>query len=92
MNLDDFAHKMGIQITHMGCGDNVYCDICGKNWTRSDVSGGFYFSSYAYCPDCAERGLRTIKGNNEQHLIHGFCPNNISFADWIRDVVREGKI
>lgn len=64
MNLDEFAHKMGIPIYHMDAGENVICDICNKNWTRSDVSGGFVFSGSGYCPDCAEDGLKRIKGYN----------------------------
>ena len=93
MNLDDFAHKMGIPIYHMDVGDNVICDVCGKNWTRSDESGGFLFGSYGYCPDCEKGGaLDRIKGYNEEHLIKGFCPPDMSHADWIRNVVRKGLL
>ena len=92
MNLDEFAHAVGIPIYHMDAGDNVICDICNKNWTRSDVSGGFIFSSTGYCPDCAEDGLKRIKKYNEEKYIKGFCPPDMSHADWIRNVVRKGLL
>lgn len=73
-------------------GDAVICDICNKDWTNSDVSGGFLFGSYGYCPDCAEEGLKRIKGYNEEKFIEGFCPADMSHADWIRDIVRKGLL
>lgn len=65
-------------------GDIVVCDICDKDYTNSDASGGFIFGSYGYCPSCAEKGLNTIKRYNEEHYIRAFCPMDTSFADFVR--------
>jgi hypothetical protein len=65
-------------------GATVVCDICSQDWTNRPESGGFLFGSYSYCPKCAERGLAEIKRCNEEHFIHGFCPEGESFADWVR--------
>lgn len=92
MNLDEFANKMGIPIYHMEVGDEVICDSCGKRWTDSDVSGGFLFGSHGYCPDCEEEALARIKKYHEEHYIKGFCPKDMSHADWIRNVVRKGLL
>lgn len=92
MSLEEFAKANGIPIFHMNPTNEVICDVCGKRWTDSDVSGGFLFGSYGYCPDCAEEGLKNIEKYNEQHLIKGFCPPEMSHANWIRDIVRKGLL
>ena len=79
-------------IIHIEPGRDVICDVCGKDWTDSDVTGGFLFGSYGYCPECAEEGLKNIKKYNEEKYIKGFCPPEMSHADWIRDIVRTGKL
>lgn len=66
-------------------GDTVVCDVCSKDWTESDVSGGFIFGSYAYCPDCADRLIDHIRDCGEDHLIRAFCPEGKSFADFVRE-------
>jgi hypothetical protein len=65
-------------------GRTVICDVCGKDWTDRTESGGFLFSSYAYCPDCAERGLASIKEYNEERYIRAFCPEGEAYADFAR--------
>lgn len=65
-------------------GDEVACDFCGKDWTDSNVSGGFLFDSKAVCPECAPRSLESIKGYHEERFIRGYCPPDLSFADWVR--------
>lgn len=64
-------------------GENVVCDICGEDWTERTESGGFLFGSKAYCPDCAEDGLRRIRGYHEEHMIRAYCPSDKSFKDWV---------
>lgn len=69
--------------------NGVLCDLCGKDWTDSDVSGGFLMgSARAVCPDCAPRiEADAIKFEETEHITNR-CPPNMSHADWIRDVVR----
>ena len=50
---------------------------------RSPEPGGFLFGSYAYCPDCAVQGPRTIKAYKEEYRIVGMCGEE-SFADFVR--------
>lgn len=78
MDLKDF------EVFTLDPGENVFCDWCSKDWTNSDVSGGFLFQSKATCPDCAPPMMKKIRSYNEKHFIRGYCPKNMSFADWIR--------
>jgi hypothetical protein len=64
-------------------GLDVVCDACEKDWTSSEVSGGFLFGAYAYCPDCAEKGLKQVKEYGEEKYLKGFCPKDMSFADFV---------
>lgn len=64
-------------------GDVVICDICNTDYTGTTVSGGFIFGSYAYCPLCEEKGLESIKKHRETHMIRAYCPDNMSFANFI---------
>jgi hypothetical protein len=64
--------------------DEVYCDVCGTDWTLRPEAGGFLFMTTAYCPDCEIEGLVSIRKFKEQRFITGYCPTDISFADWIR--------
>lgn len=70
----------------MEVGDSVKCDCCDKEFTDSDVSGGFLFSGYAYCPECAVSHLPRIRGYNEECFITEHCPQDLSFADWVRKI------
>lgn len=65
-------------------GRDVVCDVCSEDWTDELESGGFLFGSYGYCPDCAPRGLETIKKYNEERYIRARCEEGESFADFIR--------
>jgi hypothetical protein len=64
-------------------GLDVVCDICDGDWTGSPQSGGLLFGSYAICPDCQDEQLRKIKGFGEEEHIRGFCPPQLSFADFV---------
>jgi hypothetical protein len=64
-------------------GREVICDICDKDWTDRPESGGFLFTSKAYCPDCAVEGLRGIKKYKEERYIVAMCGDE-SFADFVR--------
>ena len=77
--------------TYILPGREVICDMCGKDWTDSDVSGGFLLLSNGVCPDCSERVMSSVKLYNEEWSIKATCPPEMSHADWIRDIVRTGK-
>jgi hypothetical protein len=64
-------------------GRAVVCDVCSKDWTDRPEPGGFLFGSYAYCPECAVQGLRTIKAYKEEYRIVAMCGEE-SFADFVR--------
>ena len=70
-------------ITEIDIGNSVVCDVCNGDFTDSDESGGFLFGSNAYCPKCAEKNLPIIKGYGEERYIKAFCPENISFKDFV---------
>lgn len=72
-------------ISEIPLGDTVVCDICNADFTDSDESGGFIFSGYAYCPNCAKEGWEKIKEKGEEKYIQAICPESKSFADFCRD-------
>jgi len=61
----------------------VICDLCDKDYTGSEVSGGFLFCSSAVCPDCEESFLKSVTKNSELSYIKGFCPKTLSFSNWV---------
>lgn len=77
--------------TYIIPGNEVICDMCGADWTDRPESGSFLFGSYGVCPDCSERVMNNIKRYNEEDHIRATCPEGMSHADWIRDIVRTGK-
>ena len=78
-------------IINVNPGRYVICDICNKDWTESDVSGGFLFGSKGVCPDCAPEMEKSIAKYNEQEYIVARCPEGMSHANWIRGIVRRGQ-
>lgn len=69
-------------------GRGVFCDFCDTDLTDDPRSGGCMFSTYAVGPCCAPEHLKSIAGYQELHLIRAWCPDGMSFADWVRDVIR----
>lgn len=67
-------------------GNDVICDFCGDDLTDSTEQGGFLFQSKAVCPHCADKTMENVKKYNEKHFIRGSCPDDMSFADWIRSI------
>jgi len=67
----------------------VVCDFCAADFTNSDRTGGFLFQSKAVCPDCAARTLPEIKSYGEEHFIRARCPEGKSFAQWVREDLRD---
>lgn len=75
--------------TNVDLGNLVVCDFCTTDYTDRDDEGGFMFSDKAVCPACAPRVEREAKEYREDHLIRVRCPTGKSFADWVRDDVRQ---
>ena len=72
-------------------GDIVICDTCGKDYTNSDEKGGIEFGSKAVCPKCTPGFLKSAKKFNEENHIKRRCPDDKSFAEWVRDDLRDGE-
>jgi hypothetical protein len=64
-------------------GNEVICDQCNKDYTNSDMQGGFIFGSHAYCPECAKESLPRIKSYGEENYIKAYCPEGMSFKDFV---------
>jgi len=64
-------------------GKSVICDRCGGDFTNSKKEGGFIFGSKAYCPKCAKERLPAIKSYNEENHIKAYCPEGMSFKDFV---------
>lgn len=64
----------------------VLCDICNADWTDSPETGGFLLLSKGVCPVCEPRMKALVAKHNEEWSIKGECPEDISFADWIRSI------
>ena len=69
-------------------GDHVLCDLCGKDWTDSETSGGFLFAGRGVCPDCAPDLEDKATEEGEDHFIQSRCPPQMSHAEWMRSVIR----
>lgn len=69
-------------------GNTVLCDICNTDYTDSKETGGILFGSYAVCPKCAPKMELDAKKYNEEKYIASRCPENKSFADWVREDLR----
>ena len=68
----------------LNMGNRVFCDAaCGKEYTHSKKEGGFIFGSKAYCPKCAKEALPRIRGYNEEWNIKAYCPEGMSFKDFV---------
>lgn len=72
-------------------GREVICDMCSKDWTDDPTPGGFLLLSNGVCPDCEDRVMKSVKKYNEEWSIKAYCPSDMAYADWIRDIVRTGK-
>lgn len=67
-------------------GRTVLCDACDTDLTDDPRGGGFLFDSAGYGPCCAEQRLASIRGYGEEDHIRAWCPDGVSFADWIRSL------
>lgn len=91
--IDEMKHVVtkvdGITHIKIEPGNLVFCDDCGKDFTDSTESGGLMFGSKAVCPRCAPKWDANAVKFGEQSHIHGRCPAGKSFADWVRQDLRE---
>jgi hypothetical protein len=70
-------------------GDQVYCDLCGEDYTHSDETGGFLFLSKGVCPKCAPGFMKTIKACNKKKYIKALNNNQTPFREFILKI-RDG--
>lgn len=68
----------------------VVCDLCNRDYTQSEVSGGFLFGDKAVCPECAPEFERKVHEYNEAQYIKARCPADMSFYDWVVQVLGGG--
>jgi hypothetical protein len=64
-------------------GRDVLCDSCDTDLTDDPRTGGFMFGSFAYGPCCLHK-LDRIRSYGEEDHIRAWCPEGVSFADWVR--------
>lgn len=89
--LDDFFGNATV-IEEKNLGDTVICDwSCGRDFTKSNLSGGVCFGSKACCPFCEAEVRKLAKKNNEEKYLGEECPKGKSFADWVRQDLRKGE-
>ena len=69
--------------TEIEIGNIVICDICNSDYTNSTKTGGFVWSARAVCPKCQKDLLKKIKTWKEEKYIEAYCPENMSFAQFI---------
>lgn len=78
----------GVKVMTIDPGNTVLCDTCNRNMTNDTKSGGFLFMSHAVCPYCCGDFEETAKKYNETRFIRARCPENMSFANWVREELR----
>jgi hypothetical protein len=78
-----------IAVIEVDAGNKVNCDYCNDDYTDSTESGGLLFGSYAACPKCAPAIEGNAKLHQEADRIRARCPENKSFADWVRQDLRQ---
>ena|ERR1044071_9524162 len=83
--------KIHTYIESQDIGETVLCDVCNDDFgPDNNESGGFFFSSYAYCPRCARESLERIKSYGEEKYITSWCPEGKSFRQWVLEDLRKG--
>ena len=79
----------GWTVINIDAGDCVLCDVCNKDYTTSNESGGLIFSSNAVCPKCTAQLLADVVVYGELNFICAQCPEGQSFADFVRQYRKE---
>ena len=63
--------------------NEVYCDMCGDDYTHSDKIGGFLFGSKACCPVCQSAMIPDIKKYDEEYLIRDIASDGETFNQFV---------
>jgi hypothetical protein len=72
--------------------DSVYCDLCNESYPEGDKrEGGYYFTSKAVCPLCADRFEKSAIKYKEEHFITKRAKKGQTFRDFVIDDLRGGK-
>ncbi len=93
--VEEMFPGLEVEETSPGCfrinpGNQVICDGCSVDWTDRSESGGVYgIETKAFCPDCVPRIEALVKQYGEEDHIYARCPPGKSFADWVREDLRE---
>jgi len=83
--------KVGnLTVINIDPGDTVLCDLCNKDFTEDDSTGGFLFSGKAVCPDCAPDFIKIIKIYKEEDYIANKAHEGETFRDFVYRVRKEG--
>jgi hypothetical protein len=80
-------HELGFKVivmdTDSGGMPVVICDLCNKDWTGSETSGGGVFSSTGVCPDCEPNFLEGFNKYVDERKYWVPCPPHISHYEFI---------
>lgn len=79
---------MSVEHITLDMGDRVLCDSCSRDFTDSKERGGLLFGTKAIGPCCALRWFESAKHHNETHLVRSICPDDMTFAQWVRERLR----
>jgi hypothetical protein len=79
------------EITSIDIGDDVLCDSCGADYTKSDECGGLLVHTAAYCPKCGPRIEQDLKKYGEEDAIRGRCPEGKPYRKWVLEDLRKGN-
>jgi len=80
---DLYLNPMGMKLeSSTDIGEQVWCDMCCKEFTDSTEKGGLLFGSKACCPDCAPNIQVKAVQYGETDYIKGYCPEGMTFKDW----------
>jgi hypothetical protein len=72
-----------MKVTEIDIGDTVICDYCNTDYTNSDETGGICFGGDSICPKCTLVALEEIKTNDEEEYIDAYCPDDMTFKDFV---------
>lgn len=78
-----------MKVINIETGNDVVCDYCGDDYTTSHATGGILFGTYAVCPKCTPKVIADATRFGESNLIRATCPNGMSYADWVRNELRQ---
>jgi len=75
--------KPFIGVVHIEAGDQVLCDLCNKDYTDSQETGGFLFLSNAVCPACSPKFMKSVEKEKEERFIRATAKEGETFRDFV---------